>query len=105
MKVVHLPVYEGLVNVSLGAMRREYLTDFVPWANNPEATAGVLIRPPVTLEEELAWYDGLAKRKDTDNVFAILLQKKKRKGKTEYQYIGHTGLHGITWPGGVGTTG
>ena len=105
MKIAHLPVYEGLVNVSLGAMRREYLTDFVPWANNPEATAGVLIRPPVTLEEELAWYDGFAKHKDTDNIFAILLQKKKRKGKTEYQYIGHTGLHKITWPAGTGSTG
>ena len=104
MKVIHLPAYEGLVNVSLGAMRREYLTDFVPWANNPEATAGVLIRPPVTLEEEFAWYDGLAKRKDTDNVFAILLQE-KNKSQTRYRYIGHTGLHGVTWPGGIGTTG
>jgi ribosomal-protein-alanine N-acetyltransferase len=99
----HYPIHHGLLNVSLGAMRREYIPLFMPGANDPEVMRGVVLRPPVTLEEEYAWYDG---PKGATLIFAILLHEydddKKLRG---YRYIGHTGLHGIEWPAGHATTG
>jgi RimJ/RimL family protein N-acetyltransferase len=92
----HYPIHHGF-QVSLGAMRREYIPLFMPGVNDLEVTRGVIIHPPVTLEAELAWYDSLEKRKDP--IFAILLHEKDADGKrTGYRYIGHTGLHDVTWP-------
>jgi len=101
----HFPVHHGLIHVSLGAMQRDYIPLFMPGINNPDVTRGLLIRPPLTLEQELAWYDGLAKR-ENDVLFAILLHERDEAGSlTGYRYIGHTGLHGITWPDGRATSG
>ena len=100
-----LPVHHGLVNVSLGAMQREYIPLLMPGVNDPEVTKGVLVTPPVTLEEEYMWYDGLAKRKN-EVVYAILLHERDAEGvMTGYRYIGHTGLHRIRYPDGTATTG
>lgn len=104
----HFPVHHGLVNVSLGAMQREYIPLLLPGANDPEVTKGVLITPPVTLEEEYAWYDDLAKLKKagTDVVYAILLHERDAEGAVVgYRYIGHTGLHRIRYPDGTAATG
>lgn len=95
------PILPGQ-NVSLGAMKREYIPLFMRGANDPEVTKGVLLRPPVTLEEELAWYD--KPKTGRDVVFAILLHEKDA-AIAGYRYIGHTGLHGIEWPNGIATTG
>ncbi|MFZ2167611.1 MAG: GNAT family protein [Minisyncoccia bacterium] len=101
----HYPIHHGLRNVSLGAMRKEYIPLLMPGVNDLQVTRGVLIRPPVTLEDELAWYDGLAQRK-SDVIFAILLHEKDASGVViGYRYIGQTGLHGIAWPGGHATSG
>lgn len=99
----HYPILPGQ-NVSLGAMKREYIPLFMRGVNDPEVTRGVLLRPPVTLEEELAWYD--KPKTGNDIVFAILLHEKGGgEGMTGYRYIGHTGLHNITWPNGCAATG
>ena len=99
----HYPILPGY-NVSLGAMQREYIPLFMQGANDPEVTRGVLLQPPVTLEEEFAWYD--KPKTGRDAVFAILLHEKDDSGKViGYRYIGHTGLHGIEWPNGTATTG
>ncbi len=67
--------------------------------NNPEVTRGVVLQPPVTLETEFAWYENISKRGNL--IFAILLHQKDSAGiVTGYRYIGHTGLHDLTWPGG-----
>lgn len=95
----HYPIHRGLVHVSLGAMRREYIPLFMQGANDPEVMRGVILQPPVTLEAELAWYDMMVQKSDV--IFAILLHEQGNK----YRYIGHTGLHGITWPNGFATTG
>ncbi len=79
-------------------MRREYIPLFVPGANDPQVMQGVILRPPVTLEAELEWYDRVAKSGDI--LFAILLHE-----QDTYRYIGHTGLHGITWPNGCAISG
>ncbi len=97
-------VYRGLVNVSLGVMSRDCIPIVTPHLNNLEVTEGTLIRPPVSLEMEYDWYDGLAKRSSagTDDVFSILLHDNDSTG---FEYIGHTGLHHITWPDGRANTG
>lgn len=99
----HYPIHHGLLHVSLGAMRREYIPLFTVGANDSEVMRGVLLKPPVTLEEEYAWYD---KPKGGDVILAILLHEQDAAGVvTGYRYIGHTGLHGITWPSGFATSG
>jgi RimJ/RimL family protein N-acetyltransferase len=96
----HYPIHRGLVHVSLGAMRREYLPLFMEGANDPEVMRGVILQPPIALEAELAWYDKMIQGEDL--IFAILLHE---KDSVAYRYIGHTGLHDITWPNGFATTG
>ena len=101
----HTVIHHGLCAVSLGVMQREYVPLALPGLNNPEVMRGVIIRPPMTLEAELAWYDGLANRKN-DILFAILAHEYDASGnRTGYRYIGHTGLHDITWPAGHATSG
>lgn len=93
-------VYQG-GKVSLGVMVREYIPLFTKHANDLSITRGILMRPPVTLEDEYDWFDRIAKRSETQQVFAILLNETD----TKYRYIGHTGLHNIGWPDGIATTG
>jgi RimJ/RimL family protein N-acetyltransferase len=103
----HFPIHSGGA-LSLGAMQREYIPLLLPGANDPEVVRGVVMTPPVTLEEEYEWYDGLARRKQTgtDVIFAILLHEFDDSGKVVgYRYIGHTGLHGIRRPDGTATSG
>lgn len=86
-------------------MKREYIPLFVPGANDREVMRGVIIQPPMTLEYEYAWYDRMVQNQNT-LIFAILLHLRDADGKvTGYQYIGHTGLHDITWPSGHATSG
>jgi len=99
----HYPIHHGL-HVSLGAMQREYIPLFMRGANDPEVMLGVLLRPPVTLEAELAWYDKMTEKSDI--IFAILLHEEGgADAMTTYRYIGHTGLHGVIWPEGHATSG
>lgn len=105
MTDIHYPVYAGKRNVSLGAMRREYIPLVMEGINDLSVTRGVLTRPPVTLEMEYAWYDNaFTKQSDSDNAFAILRHTDKPEGRT-YEYIGHTGLHRMNFPSAFGSTG
>lgn len=97
----HYPIHQGVVYVTLAAMKREYVPIFMRGANDPDVTRGVILRPPVTLEAEYEWYDSLPKGNNV--VFAILLNG---RGETsDFRYIGHTGLHRIIWPNGLATSG
>lgn len=101
----HYPVHHGLLDVSLGAMQREYIPLFLAGANDMEVMRGVIIQPPMTLEFEYSWYDRMVQNKN-DLIFAILQHIRDANGVlTGYRYIGHTGLHGITWPSGYATSG
>ena len=101
----HSPIHQGC-NVSLGAMRRDYIPLFMQGANDPEVMRGVVLRPPVTLEAELAWYDSMAGGKAGNVIFSILLHERdETDAVTGYRYIGHTGLHGIIYPDGHATSG
>jgi RimJ/RimL family protein N-acetyltransferase len=93
-------VYEGKL-VALAAMQRAYIDLLIPWVNNLEATAGVMIEPPIVLETETAWYENL-KSEHRQKVFAILIRENEH---SEWRYVGHTGLHRITWPEGYAVSG
>lgn len=99
--MTHYLIYVGR-HVALAVMQREYIeTHLMPWINSPTATAGVLINPPVRLEDEIAWYEEIAKDK-SQRIFAILVRDTL---ESDWRYVGHTGLHRITWPNGTASTG
>ncbi len=101
MEFQHYIVYtspNGLV--ALAAMQRPYVDLVTPWMNDPEATAGIILNPPVRLESEVEWYEKIGK--DSDIIFAILSRKETSE---KFQYVGHTGLHRVTWPDARATSG
>jgi RimJ/RimL family protein N-acetyltransferase len=100
----HIIAYEGLVNVSLGLMQEDYVSQFLPWPNRRIGIEGTRLRPPYSLASGIEWVHGLDKQKGSNEVFAILLHTGTTKKRT-YQYVGHTGLHDINWPNGIAKTG
>lgn len=99
----HYVVYESPSKcVALAAMQRQYIDSLMPWVNNVETMRGVLLVPPVLYEREIAWYESLAKSKGSQTVFAILIRDSP---DGEYRYVGHTGLHTITFPDARATSG
>lgn len=98
--MVEIVAYKGQLRVSLGVMQEHHITDFALWANQP-GIEGTMIRPPYTTSGGLKWLRSLDKRHDND-VFAMLLHN---ESAPELRYIGHTGIHNITWPDGFGTSG
>jgi len=94
----HIPIYKGM-HVSLGVMMREYIPLATPALNQLSITRGVLLRPPVSLEAEYEWFDKIKDR--SDQLFAIL----KHEPENTYKYIGHTGLHRVSWPNATATSG
>lgn len=95
----HYIAYKGK-NVSLGAMHRDYIPIFVQHANDLSVTQGTTMRPPFTREDEEAWFERVSKKSTTQELFAVLVNE-----QDGYRYIGHMGLHAITWPSAFGTSG
>lgn len=100
MKHGHTVSYEGKVRVALGLMHPGYVKLFLPWINRRVGIEGTLQRPPYSYASGVDWVRGLDKSKGEKEVFAVLL-----RAGTSYQYVGHMGIHGITWPHGFATTG
>lgn len=87
-------------------MQEEYMQEYLPWPNLRVGVEGTLQRPPYSLATGVEWVRGLDAKKGKDEVFAILEKTTKESFKKgRYRYIGHTGVHGITWPDGVAKTG
>jgi len=100
----HILAYEGKTAVSLGIMQEEYATLFVPWMNKRSNTEGTLMRPPCSHATGVEWVRGFDKTHGQSEVFAILLHESVGTDE-EYGYIGHTGVHDITWPHGFASVG
>jgi len=96
----HIVTSLGLCVASLGVMHKRYGKQAVPAINHRADINGTLQRPPYWPEDFDSFVDGLKKSKGKDEVFAILAHE----GET-YRYVGHMGIHQITWPHGVGITG
>jgi len=96
----HVIAYEGRVRVALGLMQEEYVSAYLPWMNRRVGIEGTLQRPPYSHASGVEWVRSLDQSKGKNEVFAVLL----RSGKS-HQYVGHMGIHGVTWPHGFATTG
>lgn len=100
----HFITYEGKTGrMALAQMQEAYIPFFVPGINRRIGVEGTLQRPPYSLEMGREWVRSLDKSKGQDEVFAILLRDSDADGG--WRYLGHTGIHHITWPTGLGTTG
>jgi RimJ/RimL family protein N-acetyltransferase len=101
--IQHLIAYEGKF-VSLAVMQEEYIHLFAPWPNRRIGVEGTLQRPPYSIERGLEWVRSLDGKRGVHEVFAILVHVETEHGR-EYLYVGHTGLHNITWPDARCTSG
>ncbi len=100
----HIIAYKGLVHVSLGIVQEEYGAEYLPWPNKRIGIEGTLQRPPYTPQNWQDWVRSHSTSKGKDEVFAVL-EHTKTEGSEGCRYIGHTGIHGITWPDGRAKTG
>ena len=80
--------------VALGPPRRELIPTYQRWINDFATVRTLLIPPgPMTLEQETAWYDGIASNSDT-TMFTIY-------ERTTWLPVGNTELHAIDHRHGV----
>jgi RimJ/RimL family protein N-acetyltransferase len=73
--------------IRLRAPERGDLPTFAKWVNDPEVTEFLKPEPPVSMEDEEAWYQELLRR--PDKVFCI----ETKDGKL----IGNIGFHDLDW--------
>ena len=73
--------------VRLLAVERENLPKFLGWVNDPEVTQFLMVDPPLGMEQEEAWFEGLRDREAM--VFTIQTM--------EGEVIGNCGLEKISW--------
>lgn len=85
-------------------MQKEYGPAYLEVVNQRDAIEGTLQGPPYFPSDFDDFVENLLKTKGKDEVFAILLHEKSGD-EIHYRYIGHTGIHGMRWPDGRGTTG
>jgi len=104
MTIKDIVAYKGFVACSLGLLLKEHGRLYVPAANFRVDVRGTMQRSPYWDEDFGGFVDRLRESKGKDEVFAILAHEGTPENRT-YRYIGHTGIHGIKWPDGVGTTG
>ena len=82
------------------AILRPLLVEDVPllhrWVNDPEVNRFIRIDTPMTLVEEMEFFQGLHKRKPNDIIFMIVVDGKP---------IGTMGIHQIDWKSRTATTG
>lgn len=74
-------------SVRLRAVERGDLPTFVKWMNDPQVTEFLVLDPPLSMEEEEVWYQGMLRR--DDKVFCIETK--------DDRLIGSIGLHHLDW--------
>ena len=78
--------------IRLRAVEREDVQKFHEWVNDPDVTRGLLLSLPMSMRDEMEWFEGLAKREITQRPLSIEV----RKGKA-WKLIGNCGVFGIEW--------
>jgi RimJ/RimL family protein N-acetyltransferase len=73
--------------VRLLAVDRENLPKFLRWVNDPEVTQFLMVDPPLGMEQEEAWFEGLRDRE------ALIFTIQTMEGEV----IGNCGLEKISW--------
>jgi RimJ/RimL family protein N-acetyltransferase len=78
--------------IRLRAVEREDAGRFHEWVNDPEVTRGLVLHIPMSMRDEMDWFEGLTKRDLTQRPLSIDI----RKGKA-WKLIGNCGVFGIEW--------
>lgn len=73
--------------IRLRAMERDDVSRFYEWVNDPEVTRGLSIFLPISMVDEMSWFDSLAKRDQKEKPLAIEV----RKGRS-WKLIGNCGV-------------
>jgi len=76
--------------IRLRAVEREDVQKFHEWINDPEVTLNLAMYLPMSMQDEMNWFEGLSKRDPHEKPFAIEI----RKGKA-WKLIGNCGVFGI----------
>lgn len=84
--------------IYLRPILKEDIAHFTVWINDPEVTQFILASHPMTPEDEQEWFNGMAKKKDTDITFAIVLEESD-------ELIGNMSIHKINRIDGTAITG
>lgn len=77
--------------IRLRAVEREDLPLFVEWLNDPEVIEGLIFIQPLSLKEELLWFEKLADRPLGERPLAIEVQEGE-----QWRLIGNSGFHNIS---------
>ena len=85
------------MNVKLGPIKKEYLSTYVKWFNDPTITKYLLMYRPMNFEQEEDWYKNAIK-KENEIYFAILIDDSEEK------LIGNCSI-AIDWRNRVGNVG
>lgn len=76
--------------IRLRAAEREDVGKFHEWVNDPEVTRGLALYLPMSMQDEMNWFEGLSKRDPHQRPLAIEV----RKGKA-WKLIGNCGVFDI----------
>jgi len=78
--------------IRLRAVEREDVQKFHEWVNDPEVTRGLVMNTPMSMRDEMEWFEGLTNRDIKQRPLVIEI----RKGKA-WKAIGNCGVFGIEW--------
>lgn len=84
--------------IYLRPILKEDIPHLLRWINNEEVTQYLAAYLPMLEKDEEQWFEDLAKRKQTDLVFAIVTVDGDK-------IIGNMGIHQISWKDRTATTG
>jgi RimJ/RimL family protein N-acetyltransferase len=76
--------------IRLRAVEHEDVQKFHEWINDPEVTHSLAMYLPMSMQDELNWFEGFSKRDPHEKPLAIDI----RKGKA-WKLIGNCGVFGI----------
>ncbi len=82
------------------APERSDIPTWVTWLNDPEVTSGIAITYPMSLDDELRWFDTMLARPLELHPFVIEIKDGKN-----WVMIGNCGFHVIDWRNASGEVG
>jgi diamine N-acetyltransferase len=78
--------------IRLRAPERTDIPRFVEWLNNPEVTRGLVMVYPMSMEEEVKWFDRMLQQPPELHPWVIEVQT-----ESGWQAIGNCGFHDVDW--------
>ena len=79
--------------IRLRAIEREDLPRYVEWLNDPEVTAGLATRFPISLTDEISWFENLNNRPIQERGLAVDV----KIADAVWQHIGGVSFEHIEW--------